>query len=42
MCITAKVLHLGVAVVTVFHVIRMGIVLVLTQPIYTLYWKRFE
>ena len=42
MCITAKVLHLGVAVVTVFHVIRMGVVLVLTQPIYTLCWKRFE
>lgn len=42
MCITAKVLHLGVAVVTVFHVIRMGFVLLLTQPFYEFFWKRFE
>ena len=34
MCITAKVLDLGVAVVTGFHVVRYVIVLVLTGPIY--------
>lgn len=34
MCITAKVLDLGVAVVTGFHVVRYVIVLVLTGPIH--------
>lgn len=34
MCITAKVLDLGVAVVTGFHVVRYVIVLVLTGPVY--------
>lgn len=34
MCITAKVLDLGVALVTGFHVVRYVIVLVLTGPVY--------
>jgi membrane AbrB-like protein len=37
MCITAKVLDLGVALVTGFHVVRYVIVLVLTGPI----WARW-
>ena len=34
MCITAKVLELGVPAVTAFHVVRYVAVLVLTAPIY--------
>ena len=34
MCITAKVLQLGVPVVTAFHVVRYVAVLTLTEPIY--------
>jgi len=34
MCITAKVLELGVPVVTSFHVVRYVAVLMLTQPLY--------
>lgn len=34
MCITAKVLQLGVPVVTVFHLVRYVAVLVLTAPLY--------
>jgi uncharacterized membrane protein AbrB (regulator of aidB expression) len=34
MCITAKVLQLGVPVVTAFHVTRYVAVLVLTTPLY--------
>jgi uncharacterized protein len=34
MCLTAKVLDLGVPLVTGFHVVRYVIVLVLTEPIY--------
>ncbi len=34
MCITAKVLQLGVPVVTVFHVVRYVAVLTLTAPLY--------
>jgi uncharacterized membrane protein AbrB (regulator of aidB expression) len=34
MCITAKVLQLGVPVVTAFHVTRYVAVLLLTAPIY--------
>lgn len=34
MCITAKVLELGVPVVTAFHVVRYVAVLVLTAPLY--------
>ncbi len=35
MCITAKVLGLGVALVTAFHVVRYVVVLMLAAPIYT-------
>jgi membrane AbrB-like protein len=35
MCITAKVLGLGVALVTAFHVVRYVVVLMLATPIYT-------
>jgi membrane AbrB-like protein len=35
MCITAKVLGLGVALVTAFHVVRYVVVLMLAGPIYT-------
>jgi uncharacterized membrane protein AbrB (regulator of aidB expression) len=34
MCITAKVLQLGVPVVTAFHVTRYVAVLLLTAPLY--------
>jgi hypothetical protein len=34
MCITAKVLQLGVPVVTAFHVTRYVAVVVLTAPLY--------
>jgi uncharacterized membrane protein AbrB (regulator of aidB expression) len=34
MCITAKVLQLGVPVVTAFHVTRYIAVLLLTAPLY--------
>lgn len=34
MCITAKVLELGVPLVTAFHVIRMAFVVLLTGPLY--------
>lgn len=34
MCITAKVLQLGVPVVTIFHVVRYVAVLLLTAPLY--------
>jgi membrane AbrB-like protein len=34
MCITAKVLELGVPVVTAFHVVRYVAVLLLTAPLY--------
>ncbi|MDQ2778321.1 MAG: AbrB family transcriptional regulator [Pseudomonadota bacterium] len=34
MCITAKVLQLGVPVVTAFHVVRYVVVLTLTAPLY--------
>ncbi len=34
MCITAKVLQLGVPVVTVFHIVRYVAVLLLTAPLY--------
>ena len=34
MCITAKVLHLGVPAVTAFHMVRYALVLVLTAPIH--------
>lgn len=36
MTITAEALHLGVAIVTVFHVIRMSTVVILTQPLFLL------
>ena len=38
MCITAKVLQLGVPVVTVFHIVRYLAVLLLTAPLYR--WER--
>jgi hypothetical protein len=34
MCLTAKVLELGVPLVTAFHIVRYVIVLLLTGPIY--------
>jgi len=34
MCITAKVLQLGVPVVTAFHVTRMAAVVLLAGPLY--------
>ena len=34
MCLTAKVLELGVPLVTAFHIMRYVIVLLLTGPIY--------
>ena len=40
MCITAKVLQLGVPVVTAFHVVRYVAVLTLTEPIYRWEVKR--
>jgi uncharacterized protein len=40
MCITAKVLQLGVPVVTVFHVVRYVAVLTLTAPLYRLERRR--
>jgi membrane AbrB-like protein len=40
MCITAKVLQLGVPVVTAFHVVRYVAVLTLTEPIYCWEVKR--
>jgi membrane AbrB-like protein len=40
MCITAKVLQLGVPVVTVFHVVRYVAVLLLTEPLYRLELRR--
>lgn len=39
MSITAKVLHLGVAVVTAAHVVRMIVVLLITGPSYSLWLK---
>jgi len=40
MAITAKVLQLGVAVVTAFQVCRLVAVLVLVEPLYKwLYWR---
>lgn len=40
MAITAKVLQLGVPVVTAFQVCRLVSVLVLVEPLYRLAWKR--
>jgi hypothetical protein len=40
MCITAKVLQLGVPVVTVFHLVRYLAVLTLTAPLYRLEQRR--
>lgn len=37
MAITAKVLHLGVPLVTAFHVTRMALVVVVTGPLYRLF-----
>lgn len=42
MCITAKVLQLGVPVVTVFHLVRYVAVLVLTAPLYRLEERRLS
>lgn len=39
MAITAETLHFGVAIVTVFHVIRMASVVILTQPLFILIKK---
>ncbi|OZI55013.1 ammonia monooxygenase [Bordetella genomosp. 5] len=41
MAITAKVLQLGVPVVTAFHVMRMVFVVLLTGPLYKLLARRF-
>ncbi len=40
MAITAKVLQLGVPVVTAFHVMRVAAVLLLTEPIYRFWYQR--
>jgi membrane AbrB-like protein len=42
MCITAKVLQLGVPVVTAFHVLRYLAVLLLTAPLYRLELSRIS
>lgn len=42
MCITAKVLQLGVPVVTAFHVVRMAFVVLVTGPLYRLLQPYFE
>ncbi len=42
MCITAKVLQLGVPVVTAFHVVRYVAVLTLTSPLYRWEMRRRE
>jgi uncharacterized membrane protein AbrB (regulator of aidB expression) len=42
MCITAKVLQLGVPVVTAFHVTRYAAVLVLTAPLYRWMQRRAD
>ena len=34
MCITAKVLQLGVPLVTAFHVVRLVVLLLLTAPLF--------
>jgi uncharacterized membrane protein AbrB (regulator of aidB expression) len=39
MAITAKVLQMGVPVVTAFHVTRLAAVLILTEPVYR-WWYR--
>ena len=41
MAITAKVLQLGVPLVTAFHVMRLAAVLLLTEPIYR-WWQRLQ
>ena len=41
MAITAKVLQLGVPVVTAFHVMRMVFVVLVTGPLYTLLQRRY-
>lgn len=41
MAITAKVLQLGVPIVTAFHVMRMVFVVLVTGPLYTLLQRRF-
>lgn len=40
MCITAKVLELGVPLVTAFHVIRMAFVVLCTGPLY--HWLKYR
>jgi len=40
MAITAKVLQLGVPIVTAFHVTRMVFVVLVTGPVYALLQKR--
>ena len=42
MTITAKVLHLSVPLVTVFHVCRMVCVLLSTGPLYRLLLRRMR
>ena len=41
MSITAKVLQLGVPLVTAFHVMRLAAVLLLTEPMYR-WWQRLQ